>query len=139
MATKKPKGWGDWNPVGKSLKKMEKTSKGAISKTSLTKANKAGMAAKKTAIELAVGDPKKGPLSMGINLASWGGAPYVKGAKVVNLAIKGKKYAKTAKTVRGVVKTAGATGINLGYDAAANKVAKKGIKRTPVKRVPRKK
>ena len=79
------------------------------------------------ATKYALGDPSKGYKDVAINTGAWL-IPYGKGFKVVNSAIKGAKYYKTAKTVRGVIKLgailAGPAVIGKGYDSVP-KIVKK--------------
>ena len=137
MAAKKvtgktPKGWGDWNPTGGFLRKSQKTSKGLISESSLKKTAAFGRGARVAAIELAVGDPKKGARSMAINAATWG-LPYGKVFKGVDAAVKGGKVIKSAKAAASAAKGASKAtkvvkGVRAGTGAAGKKVVRGAIK-----------
>lgn len=133
----KPKGWGDWgNPVDSFLRKTEKNTKGITSAQNLRNTKKAGELTKKLAIEMAIGDPKKGPVSMAVNAASWA-IPYGKGAKAIDMAIKGTRFAKTAKVARGIAKTAGVIATDKAVSKVANINTKKTKRKPPARRVPK--
>ncbi len=81
------------------------------------------------AAKAALGDPKKGWKNVAYNTGTWL-IPYGKGFKVVNSAVKGAKYYKTAKVARGALKA----GMVIGADA----VLSKGVNSVPIgKKVPK--
>lgn len=73
------------------------------------------------------GDPKKGYKDVVVNSGAWL-IPYGKGFKVVDSAIKGAKFYKTAKLARGAIK--------VGSVIAAPAVLGKGVNSIP--KIPRK-
>lgn len=77
----------------------------------------------------AFGDPKKGARDVAANTAMWV-LPYGKGAKAinkgVNAVVKGKK---TAKAVRGAVKTAGAVTAPAVADKAIRNTGKRKLRK----------
>jgi hypothetical protein len=82
------------------------------------------------AAKAAFGDPDKGWKNVAYNTGTWL-IPYGKGFKVVNKAVKGAKYYKTAKVGRGALK--------VGMVIGADSVLSKGINSMPdKKKIPRK-
>lgn len=107
MPSKKPQGWGDWNPVGDFLNKK---SKSKPVKSSLYSTAKAGKTIRKVSSEVGksiYGDPKKGPADVITTLAlNFGGGVVGKGAKSLSAAARAEKYGKTATSIASAAKSA---------------------------------
>lgn len=108
--------------VSAQLQNISSAKKKTVSKAS--KAGHKGMRTVESAGKFAFGDPKKGWKDVAINTGGWI-LPYGKGAKAINVGTKFIKGAKTAKVVRGTLKTAGYLGASEAYGKAVNSVGKK--------------
>lgn len=84
-------------------------------------AGKAGAKSARAVSNYAVGDPSKGVKHMISTTGVWL-IPYGKGYKLVNKAIKGAKYYKSAKAARGAVKGAIVLGADTALNAGVNKL-----------------
>lgn len=71
----------------------------------VAKGSNKAVAGMTSAIKSQLGDPKKGWKDVAVNTGMWV-IPYGKGFKVVDKMVKGAKYYKTAKAVRGAIKGA---------------------------------
>lgn len=83
-----------------------------------------GMAATKAVL----GDPKKGWKDVAYNTGTWI-IPYSKGFKVVDATVKGAKYYKTAKAVRGAIKGATLLGAPVALEKALKALPQPNKKR----------
>lgn len=81
------------------------------------KFHRGGVAATKAAF----GDPKKGWKDVAYNTGTWI-IPYGKAFKVVNAGVKGAKYYKSAKAIRGVLKGATLIGAPIALEKAIKAV-----------------
>ena len=68
-----------------------------------------------------LGDPKKGWKDVAYNTGTWI-IPYGKAFKVVDAGVKGAKYYKTAKAIRGVLKGATLIGAPIALEKAIKAV-----------------
>lgn len=99
----------------------------SVSNKSTQAISKAGNKSVKTitdTVKTQLGDPKKGYKDVLVNSGAWL-IPYGKGFKVVNSAVKGAKYYKSAKLARGAIKAGMLVTGSLGLGKAVNSLPDK--------------
>lgn len=107
MPSRKPQGWGDWNPVGDYLNKKSKSKPIKSSLRATAKTGKTIRTVSSGVGKSIYGDPKKGPGDVITTLAlNFGGGVVGKGAKALSAAAKAEKFGKTATNVASAAKSA---------------------------------